>query len=414
MPHRVLLFVIALPAGLTAVPAVSGSAPPPSWAQGWECTEKATAAWTDGALVLARGAPHRAVFEKTLHVDPTTGPVLELSSAGSTAQWRITGQAPDGPELVLADSQVDGTCRRDLAVRLGLHGAVLVTIRVRTWGWGGGAGHFVRVTDVRCLPAGDDADAGTLSPDMAAWQRRLESRAARLRARRGAHPRLRFTADQRPALRGAAQGARRPYAHPAVAALDDLARLAAEATFEVNPDTYGEHRPAWGHGLVRARPPAPPPLASGQGAAPFAAITREGVWRTLCWHMFPNWIIADAIGDTPLFRQQARRWVAGLLAWRFWLDPGFVFFDFDCGYPLQCLAMGYDIAEPEMSPAEREACLGAMGRMAHGLYLNTLTGHGSRPGRAVPSQPEREHPDRRRRPTGGERGRRPGGSGGDR
>ena len=377
MPPRVLLLVLGLSAGFPAVPSRGEDRPPPDWAQGWSCTEKAAVTWTDGALVLARGAPHRAVFEKTLRVDPATAPVLELAAKGSTAQWRLTGQAAKGPELVLADSQVDGTCRRNLTGRLALGLAGDVTFRVRTWGWGQGTAHVVRITGLRCLPFGDETEAATLSPDMATWQQRLAPRAARLRVTHEQHPRLRFRVEQRPALRRAALGARRPYAHPAITALDDLARLATEPTFEVNPETYGEHRPAWGHGLVRARPPAPPPLAPGQGAAPFAAITREGVWRTLCWHMFPNWIIGDAIGANAVFRQQARRWLAGLLAWRFWLDPGFVTFDFDCGYPLQCLAMGYDVAEPEMSAAERETCLAAMARMARGLYLNTLTGHGS-------------------------------------
>lgn len=375
MVKRISLFAAAWLPGLLPVPVRGETAAAPAWAQAWSCTEKAAVTWTEGALVLARGAPHRAVFEKTLHAE--LAPLLEITTERSTAQWRLTGQATDGPEVVLADSQVNGTCRRDLASRLGPAHAKPVTIRVRTWGWGQGGGHVVRVSGLRFLPAGGETDAATLSPDMAAWQERLEPRARHLRVTHSRHPRLRFRAEQRTALREAALGRLRPYAHPTVSILDDAVRLAAEPTFEVNADTYAENRPAWGHGLVRARPPTPPALPAGQGAAPFAAITREGVWRTLCWHMFSNWIIGDAIGETPVFRQQARRWVAGLLAWRFWLEPSFVTFDFDCAYPLQCLAMGYDIAEPEMSTAEREACLEAMGRMARGLYLNTLSGHGS-------------------------------------
>lgn len=349
----------------------------PAWQSGWTCTEGALVVPREGNLVLARGRPHRAVFTRAFAVDLDVTPVLSILCASASAQWRLTAQVSGGNEIVLADFQTAGTCRRNLTDRLRAIGRRDATLRIRVWGWGNGKDHAIALRDVRFVAFGEDCDAAKLEGHMLARHTALAHARDSYQVLHGAHPRLRFRAEDRALWRARAQAEWRPAVAVVLRSVEELAARMAMPTFEVNAETYRTDRPAWGHGLVRARPPRVPPLAFGEGAFPFPGLPVEGSWRTLCWHLFSNWLIGDAIGDTPVFREQAKRWVVGLVNWRFWLDPEFIYFDFGCAYPLQCLAMGYDIAAPIMTADERGACIAALVDMAHGLYLNTLSGHGS-------------------------------------
>ena len=75
--------------------------------------------------------------------------------------------------------------------------------------------------------------------------------------------------------------------------------------------------------------------------------------------------------------EQAARFAVTPVQWRFWLAPDYHYFDFDSSYPLQCLCFAYDVAFDAMTDAEREEVRAAIATIAHGLYLNTLSGHGS-------------------------------------
>jgi hypothetical protein len=54
----------------------------------------------------------RICFTKTFYVDLDSLPVLEIVTEPSRAQWRLTGQLESGREMVLADFQIEGICRR--------------------------------------------------------------------------------------------------------------------------------------------------------------------------------------------------------------------------------------------------------------------------------------------------------------
>ena len=148
--------------------------------------------------------------------------------------------------------------------------------------------------------------------------------------------------------------------------------LKAVEPWELTPETYKSNRPAWGNGMLSVRPPTPPELRPGEGRDPF-----PGIWRDLNWHDYSLWLLGACISNDPVFVEQAHRFAVTPVQWRFWLAPAYHYFDFDSSYPLQCLCFAYDVAFDAMTEAEREEVRDAIGTIAHGLYLNTLSGHGS-------------------------------------
>ncbi len=347
----------------------------------WQCEFKRAGAWVaegpvssttgDGTALLDRTAAFHLRHAATFEWDPAANPCVELDALTATTQWRMTAQHGDGPEILVADSQVVGTCRRNVAERLATQARSRLTLRVYLWGWGIEPRQYLRCR-VSLLPVCDETDAVELIGDMAAGDRRIEGLAERIISRVDGYPRLRFTAANRAAWQERFATTHADYAHPVSGIIADIDALKAVEPWQLTPETYRSNRPAWGNGLLAVRPPTPPELLPGEGRDPF-----PGMWRDLNWHAYSLWLLGACISDDPVFVEQARRFAAIPAQWRFWLAPDYHYFDFDASYPLQCLCFAYDVAHASMTEAERAEVRAAIATIAHGLYLNTLSGHGS-------------------------------------
>ena len=342
---------------------------------GWISDNAQFAPDAEGVLTVNRGAPFNCRLTATVNADLGAAPWLDIEAHASNAQWRLTGSFAGGPELVVADQQTVGRCTRDLATLFGADGPGELRLHLHIWGWGSGPGHYVRFTP-SLVAEGTRADATQLLGEMEREDARCVARAEDLRLRVEGHPRLRFNEQNREHWRELV--AEYPqYGAPLVDIIADLEQHKAEEPFVFDAEAARTKRPAWGEYLLSIRPPATPELRRGQGADPFPGMSTEGTWRTLYWHDFSHWLIGAALSDDPVFVEQAKRWALGLTAWRFWLGADYIYFDFNTSYPLQCLCTAYDIAFDSMTDAERAQVQEAIATLAHGLYLNTLSGHGS-------------------------------------
>ena len=311
---------------------------------------------------------------RVFDVDLSRTPVIEIVTGDSSCQWRLTGQAEGGPEIVLADYQVQGVCRRNVAKRLAAQGRRRVTIRIGMWGWSGPDTQRLALKRVAFTPAQPERGASTLSGLMLKRHRDVMARAKTMRPVRKEHPSLRFRKSQCAELRRKARTTSRVFVAPILNVIDNLA--AEKRKPSSVPQVLGPPF-KWGNGMLQVAPREVSPPGPGQGCKPFGGTRTERMWRPLCWHQFSYWVIGDALTDDPAFADQAKRWVLAMARWRFWLRPEYVYFDFGTAYPLQNFAFGYDIAYPRMTEAERAEVREAMASLARGLYLNTLSGHGS-------------------------------------
>lgn len=374
----VALIIIALPIAAEPLAATWTEQRRASIASGeaeWLDVEREFAPDAEGVIVFSRGSLHHARASSVTEADLSLTPWLEIVAHASTAQWRLTASFADGPELLVADQQIAGTLRRDLTELLGADGQGELRLHIHIWGWGSGADHYVRFTP-SLLPAAERSDATDLLGAMAASHARNERSGEQVRLRVEGHPRLRFNDDSRDRWRTLAEEHPR-YAQPFVELLAELDALKDEEPFVLTAESYAQKRPAYGAHLLAIRPPEPPELVTGQGGYPFPGMGLQHIWRQLYWHNFSFWLVSDALSADPAFREQARRWAVTLSEWYFWRHPDYVYFDFSTSYPLQCLASAYDIARNEMTDQERELVREAIATLANGLYLNSISGHGS-------------------------------------
>ena len=159
-------------------------------AKGWQPSEKGLTQGADGAVVFQRIGVKRARIVKTFRVDLDRTPVVEIVTGPGLAHWRLTGQTAGGREIVLADFQTEGTCRRSVAKRLLAKGAEAVTLRVSMWGWGGSDQQRLALERVAFVPDQAESNADH------AHRKRLRSRSGP--SARAAPPRQ----GTRPAPRG--------------------------------------------------------------------------------------------------------------------------------------------------------------------------------------------------------------------
>lgn len=329
----------------------------------------------DGVVTVTRGAPFHARLTTTVAADLAATPALRIDALACNAQWRLTAQTGDGPELVALDRQVAGVAVCDLAELLGVRGPATIALRLHLWGWGDGSAHYVRFRP-ELVAETPTRDARELLGEMALQDAHMARRAEELSLRVDGHPRLRYNADDREHRRRLASE-HPEYAEPLVTIIADLHARKAEEPYVLTAQTNRTRRPVFGAGLLAVRPPEPPELLPGQGADPFPGMTVEGAWRQLYWHDFSHWLIGAVLSDDPVFAEQARRWAVTLARWRFWLQPDYIYFDFGSSYPLQCLCTAYDVAFELMTEGERAEVRAAIATIAEGLYTNTLSGHGS-------------------------------------
>jgi len=301
--------------------------------------------------------------------------MVEIQTREGRTQWRLTGKVAGGKELVLADYQMEGTCRRNVAERLGVTGEHDITLKIATWGWGvlkPANRTWLRILPVKFVPAGQESDASTMAPDVLARHREIERRARDIRLIAPGHPRLRYRKAQVPELRRRAQGAWRPHLGPIAGILDDLAKYKAKPKIR-QENLEGRVKYPRQDTLLSVLPPEIPVLGEHEGWDPFDNSTE----RSLQWHSFSHWYIGAALSDDPVWTDHLRDWSLAWVTSRFWKVPKYVYFDFGTAYPLQCLALGYDGAYRTMSESQRKLVRDAMIALAHGLYLNALHGHGS-------------------------------------
>ncbi|MBN1674782.1 MAG: DUF4962 domain-containing protein [Kiritimatiellae bacterium] len=328
----------------------------------------------DGTVKHARQKNYEFIT-KTFQVDLDKTPMVEIRTRDGRTQWRLTGKAGAGKERVLADYQMEGTCRRNLAERLGVGGRQPITLKIATWGWGVLKPEnrtWLQIVPVRFTAAGPESDAATMAPDVLARHNEIRQRAESIRLVSPGHPRLRYRQEQVGELRRRAEGAWRPHLGPIAGALANLAEYKAKPRIR-QEDLTGRVKYPRGDTLLSVLPPQIPDLGPCDGYDPFDASTE----RSLQWHTFSHWYIGAALSDDPVWTDQLRDWSLAWVRSRFWKVPAYVYFDFDTAYPLQCLALGYDGAFRRMSDAQRQLVRDSMVELAHGLYLNALHGHGS-------------------------------------
>jgi len=345
--------------------------------RGWNPTERTIARDDNGLLIFQRKNEMRIRFTKTFHVDLDSLPVLEIVTEPSRAQWRLTAQLESGREVVLADFQTEGICRRNVAKRLGADGDQRGTLHLKMWGWGGHEPVRLVIKQLKFVTESPESDAHILSGQLLERHQRVIERTGEIHSLRHEHPSLRFRRGQKDELQRKARTTHRIFAGSVLDHIEHLDEEKAKPGIVLGPELLKQKSYEWRGHLLQLRPPEPPELQPGEGWSPFAESSTEGTWRVLCWHDFSLWVIGDALTDDPAFAQQARRWITAMARWKFWKRPDYVYFDFGTAYPLQNFAYGYDIAYSVMTESERDEVRSAMAELAHGLYLNTLTGHGS-------------------------------------
>ncbi|MFP3902985.1 MAG: DUF4962 domain-containing protein [Armatimonadota bacterium] len=337
----------------------------------WEIADVEVPVDNDGIVTFTRQEYFHDRIEAQIECDLDATPCLQVDARSASAPWRLTAMTEDGPEVVVADTQVNGLCVRDLADRLGASGQNTLTLRVYLWGWSGPPWQFVRF-QAQMVPQQAESDAGRLQGDMLHQDRRMQGDGEEYRLRTEDHPRLRYNKDNRDTWQERAQTTHTGYLGAVKTVLEELDDRKAAEPWTLTPETYKSNRPAWGNGLISVRPPEPPEMPPGTGQDPF-----PGYWRDLYWHDYSHWLLGAAVSDDPVFLEQCHRWATVPVKWRFWEKPTYRYFDFEASYPLQCLSSAYDVAYDEMTDQERADVREAIATIAHGLYLSTLSGHGS-------------------------------------
>ena len=161
-------------AALVALAALAASAEPLNL--NWQCEQKKDGAWapdgptstTDdtGTVLLDRTAAFHLRHATTIDWDPVATPCVEVDALTATTQWRLTAQHRDGPEILIADSQIVGICRRNVAQRLQSKATGKLTLRIYLWGWGAEPRQYLRCR-VSLLPECEESGATELIGDMA-------------------------------------------------------------------------------------------------------------------------------------------------------------------------------------------------------------------------------------------------------
>ncbi|NLF16010.1 MAG: DUF4962 domain-containing protein [Lentisphaerae bacterium] len=384
---RAVLTMAAVVAGVIPAPAASGqddwrieSRPFASVAvSSWKAQESPVARDEAGRPTLLRQGIGLSCLTRVFEVDLDATPVVEVVAAPGNAAWRLTAVRADaaGPDedIVLADGQTEGLCRRNVRDRLYLRGRQHLRVRLILWGWSGSDPQRLTLARAGFVGEAAEADAAGLSGLMQERHERVLARAASMGPLRHEHPSLRYRAAARPQLRERALGAWRPFA---VSALSAAAAPAAAPAVVLTAEAMrgSEWRPQ----TLALAPPVAPALAAGQGWSPWGAgmgASVEGTWRALYWHFTSALMIGSAVTADDRFAEQARRWALAVSRWQFWRQPHYATFDFATSYPLQNLCQWYDIGHAAMSEAERAEVREAIAALARGLYLNALTGHGS-------------------------------------
>ena len=351
----------------------------------WQIHSWNSGAWTKSdrlpeaagnAILFARNGK-RECIARTFEVDLDKTPVLEIVAGAGNCHWRLSAGIEGQEELLIADHQVVGTCRRNVSQRLAATARQRVCVRLTMWGWGGSDKQQLLLQRAAFIVAGADVDATGLGGVMIERHAAVLRRAETIACVRHAHPSLRYRQEQKRDLIRKARSTHALFARSVVKVLDSLAAEKVKPTYRLEGELLTKTSHAWREGLLQLHPPEPPELGPGQGGRIFGDARPESTWRVLCWHDFSRWVIGSALTDDPAFSEQAKRWILAMARWRFWQHPEYVYFDFATAYALQNFASGYDIANAVMNEAERSEVRAAIAQMAKGLYLSTLTGHGT-------------------------------------
>ena len=384
---RLTMLVVALPVLLSTLLEAAtdpwrierrrGAAP-------WAAVEGAPQTDADGTIMFERTALGQGCLVREFDVDLNATPYVVAVAGPGNAHWRMTAQAiaPElapGQELVVADRQTGGTCRRNIARRLSLSGPRRIQLRFIMWGWSGADRQRLALRRIAFVDRGPECDADELTGLMLARHREAQQRAQAIRPVKREHPSLRYRVSERAGWQQKARTTHRVFADALLQRIDALDSEASRAPLPMTPELIRGDNHVWRPWLLRLQPPQAPSLRRGEGWSPFdlPGVPIETTWRVLYWHVFSHWVLGSALTDSPAFAEQARRWVLAMVRWKFWLKPEYQYFDFATSYPLQCLAHGYDIAYPLMAEPERQEARSAIAQLAHGLYLNALSGHGS-------------------------------------
>ena len=347
-----------------------------TWQGSWVVSEE-TPKVGDGEIVFERPRAKRKCLSRVFEVDLDRTPALEIVTDRGNAHWRLTGQVGGEAELVLADYQTEGICRRNVAKRLFARGQQRVAIRFIMWGWGASDLQRLVLKRVAFVTGGEECEADALGGLMLERHQKVSARAEGLRPIRHEHPSLRYREGEKAGWQRRAHTTHRLFAKGELSIVERLDEEKAKPAILLDENLRKGDPHKWRGLWLQLRPPEPPALRPGEGWDPFEGVGVTATWRTLSWHTFSHWVIGSALTDDPVFAEQARRWVVVMARWCFWKRPTYIHFDFGTAYALQNFAMGYDIAHHLMSEGERAEVREAIAQLARGLYLNTLTGHGT-------------------------------------
>ncbi|OGV66828.1 MAG: hypothetical protein A3K18_30275 [Lentisphaerae bacterium RIFOXYA12_64_32] len=333
---------------------------------------------TDRPVLLRKGIG-LSCLSRVFDVDLDSTPGLEIVTVPGNAAWRLTAVPVDSAlpddDTLLADCQAEGTCRRNVKERMGLSGRQRLLVRLTMWGWGGSDQQCLTLEKAGFVAERSETDADGMSGLMLTRHQAVLERAATIRPVKQAHPSLRYRDAEKQLLRQRAYSDYRPFAAAALATIDSIAT--EKALPDVRLDSELLSGSQWRQYPLRLAPPQAPALSPGKGWNLFDRVPGEDSWRPLYWHLTSQLVIGSALTDDPVFAEQAKRWALTVCRWKFWCQPGYAYFDFGTSYPLQNLCQWYDIGYGRMSEEERTEVREAIAQLAHGLYLNALTGHGS-------------------------------------
>jgi hypothetical protein len=288
----------------------------------------------------------------TFSHDLAKEPWLEIEVPRASMAWRLTGAVGDGPEVLLADAQLAGSLRLDLAAALHVTGVQSITLHVY-------ASPPRREIDfgARFLATSTPSRAEVALGDLATVHGRALADAVGLTSITPGWPRLWWNRGNRAAWQ--------KRAGPDLAGLAGM--LKAKTPFVVDPSKGPDQ--LLDHGLA-FHPPLRDPNAAPADPS-YAYMTRD-----LLWSGYNQWELAAAVSDDPEIVAQARRWTLDLAASRFWEVPGWAAWDDGTAFSLQSLAEGYDVAHDAMTPDERAQVRGAMHAIATNFYWNIVVGNG--------------------------------------
>ncbi len=307
---------------------------------------------------LRRGPTLAVRAATTVSHDVDREPWFEVEVPRTTMPWRLTGQVPGGPELMLADAQLAGRARVNLVDALGVHGVQPITLRIY-----GSALRSELEFGVRFLADGDRSEADVPLGELATLHGRAVVASAGMVPKTPTWPRLWWSRDTRDAVRAKAST---PLGRESLGDLS--ARMADRTELLVGASTPAQQLE---HRLLAIRPTPAPALGPLEGRTP----PYMPLLRDLNWSGFNQWELASAVTDDPEVAQQARRWSLNLASWQFWRAPHWLAFDNDAGYALQALAQGYDVAHDAYTPEERARVRTAIREIAVQTYRNVLANY---------------------------------------